>query len=116
MNYIRDLIEQRRASPQDDLISDLVKAVDSGEAYLSQEEFIVWTSGLLGNIVYHTLRDRSLWQTICENPKIIPNVVEETLRFDGSAITFFRRTTEPIELDGITLPEGARVIVLLNSA
>lgn len=127
LDYIGALIKQRRASRQDDLISDLVMTVDSGETHLSQEELITWisglvmagqesTAGLLGNSLYHTLRDRSLWQTICENPKLIPNVVEETLRFDGSAITFFRRTRKPIELGGVTLPEGARVIVLLSSA
>ncbi len=126
-NYFKALIEQRRAAPQADLISDLIEANDSGEVHLSQEELLLQslgiviagydtTPGLLGNCVHQVLRDRSLWQTIRENPELIHSVIEETVRFAGAASVFFRTTTEAVELGGITLPKGVLVIMLLNSA
>jgi cytochrome P450 len=125
--YIEALIEQRRAASQNDLISELIIATDSGEAHLSQKELLAQvvdlilagnenTYGFLGNCLQHVLRDRSHWQSICEHPELIQSIVEETLRFNGTALASFRATTETVELGGVTLPRGARVIVLLSSA
>ena len=125
--YIEALIEQRRAIPQDDLASDLIAAVNSGEAQISQEELFALIFGLvlvgndtiaalLGNCLCYVLRDRSHWQVICETPKFINGIVEETLRFDGSALGLFRVTTEVVELGGVTLPKGAYLMVLFSSA
>jgi len=125
--YIEALIEQRRATPREDLISELVRGTDSGETHLSQEELLAQlidlmlagnenTCGFLGNCLQHVLGDRSSWRSIGEHPERIHSIVEETLRFNGTALASFRVTTEPVELGGVNLPKGARVIALLSSA
>jgi cytochrome P450 len=125
--YIEALIEQRRAAPRDDLISELIRATDRGETHLTEEELLAQvmdlvlagnetTSALLGNCLLHVLHDRSYWQTIREHPEVIHNIVEETLRFNGSALPSFRTTTEAVQLAGVALPKGAHVFVVLSSA
>jgi cytochrome P450 len=125
--YIDALIEQRRSAPQNDFTSDLIAAMNNGEAHLSQEELFSQIVGLvfagndttasfLGNCLYRALNDRSLWQYISDDPKLIPSVVEETMRIDGAAFGFFRTTTEVVEIGSVTLPKDARVIMLWGSA
>ncbi len=111
--YIEALIEQRRAAPQDDLTSDLILLAQVVDLILAGNEN---TYGLLGNCLQHVLRDRSHWQTIREHPELIQSIVEETLRFNGTALSSFRTTTETVKLGGVTLPKGVHVIVLLSSA
>lgn len=126
-NYIEALIEQRRAEPQNDLTSDLIIAIDRDEIDLTWEELpgqifdIVLASnetsiGLLGNCLHHVLSDRFYWQTIREQPELIPYIVEETLRFNGSVVGVYRVTTETVELGGVTLPKGTHVMGILNAA
>src|SRR5262249_10623417 len=121
--YIEALIEQRRAAPQDDLTSDLVVATGSGKTRLTEEELLAQvvdlilasnetTYGLLGACLLHVLYDRFHWQAIREHPELIHNIVEETLRFNGSGLIASRVTTETVTLGGVTLPKEARVFVV----
>jgi cytochrome P450 len=47
---------------------------------------------------------------------LVPNLVEEALRFDGPAQLVFRRTTCDVEVAGTRIPEDRHVIVLIGSA
>jgi cytochrome P450 len=125
--YVADLIEQRRIAPQDDLTSDLLKAIDEGTAELSRDELIQMVAGLvaagyettanlLGGAAYHLLREPRHWQAICADPSRIPAVVEELLRFDSPSLGMFRFVTEEAEIGGVRLPQGARVHILFGSA
>ncbi|HEY0733271.1 MAG TPA: cytochrome P450 [Herpetosiphonaceae bacterium] len=125
--YVTALIEQRRAAPRDDLTSDLIRAIDAGEAHLSLEELVELlfdlvlaghetTANLLGTCMAQLLGDSNVWRDIQAHPERIPNVVEEAVRFNGPALGFFRKTTESVVMSGVTLPEGARVFVLFSAA
>lgn len=57
-----------------------------------------------------------LWTAVCQNQGLISNAVEETLRFDNSVIAWRRNSTQPIEINGVSIPAGARVLILLGSA
>ena len=125
--YILDLVEQRRKAPQDDLISDLLKAVDSGQAPLSVLEagsllYLLFGAGFettvkfLGNALLVLLSDRANWQSILERPENIPNVVEELLRFTSSTLATFRQANQDVELGGQLIPKGAMIQVLMASA
>jgi cytochrome P450 len=125
--YMDALIEQRRTTPQNDLISDLLTAIADGEAHLSQEELFAQifllilaghetTASFLGNCLLYLLRHSSLWQHLLDDPKVISGVVEELLRIDGSVLGLFRTTTETVEIGGISLSAGERVMILYGSA
>jgi cytochrome P450 len=125
--YIVDLVEQRRAAPQDDLASDLAQAIDRGEADLSIPELVELllnlvfaghetTASLLGTSLRHLLTEGHYWRAIQEDPQLIRSVVEEAIRFDGPSIGFFRIVAKSIEFNGVMLPSGARVFVLFSSA
>jgi cytochrome P450 len=55
-------------------------------------------------------------QEVIDNPDLVVNVVEETLRHTGSTRGFFRRTTEEVEIGGATIPEGEIVQLMFSSA
>jgi cytochrome P450 len=125
--YIFDMAERRRLAPGDDLISDLYRSVEAGQALLSAEEvacllFVVLLAGfettikLLGNCLRALLVERRHWQAVVDDPARIPTVVEEALRFDGPALCTFRTAREDVDLDGTPIPAGSRVQVLMASA
>ncbi len=125
--YIFELAERRRQEPRDDLASDLIRAVDAGEAPLSSGEVAAMlqillgagyetTIRLLGSSMHRLLAGRRHWQAIVDDPGRIPAVVEEALRMDGPSLCTLRTTREEVELGGKTIPKGALVQVLWASA
>lgn len=62
------------------------------------------------------LSDRAQWEELCENPSLIPNAVEEILRFAGSVPQWRRLTTKDVELGGVKIPQNSQLLVALGSA
>jgi cytochrome P450 len=62
------------------------------------------------------LTHRDQWEAICEDPSLVPNAVEEILRYDSSVPTWRRVTTKAVALGGVELPAGANLLVGLGSA
>ena len=125
--YAETLVASRAEHPRDDFTSDLLLARDGDSPALSHREVasIVYellfaghetVTGLLGNTMHQLLVDRDAWEEICRDPALIPNAVEEVLRFDSSAITWRRKTTQAVEIGGVPVPAEATVLVLLGSA
>jgi cytochrome P450 len=61
------------------------------------------------------MRHREAWDRLCADPARIPNAVEELLRFDSSVITWRRKTLRTAEVAGVSIPEGANVLLVLCS-
>ncbi|HEY5430722.1 MAG TPA: cytochrome P450 [Solirubrobacteraceae bacterium] len=51
-----------------------------------------------------------------KTPGLIPNAVEEMLRYDSSVPTWRRVTTRPVTIGGVDLSEGAKLLIALGSA
>ena len=73
------------------------------------------TTNGLTNGLRRLLEHPEQWKALIQDHSLIPNAVEECLRFDGSNIAWRRRTTET-ELGGVTIPADTTVIVLLGCA
>jgi cytochrome P450 len=125
--YCEALAEDRRANPRDDFTSDLVHTPDRDGRPLEQREVATilfglllagheTTTNLLGNAVRRLLEHRDSWSALCADPSLIPNAVEEVLRYDSSVIHWRRRTTRPAELSGVALPADANVLVSIGAA
>jgi cytochrome P450 len=62
------------------------------------------------------LTHRHAWEEICRETSLIPNAVEEVLRFDSPVIAWRRKTTEVVEIGGVPVPAEANLLLLLGSA
>jgi len=124
--YFDQLCELRRREPQDDLTSELVRAEEAGDR-LSTEELHAnigllfgagheTTTNLIGNGLLALHRQPDQWERLKVDPSLIPNAVEELLRFDSSVQMTGRATLAEVEVCGVTLPPGESVIMLLGAA
>lgn len=124
--YGAHLGAHKRAHPADDLVSDLLAAEFDGRR-LTDGEFQAFFM-LLFNAGSDTTRsllcfgldlliDRpDAYRRLQAEPSLIPNAVEEMLRFDPPVIQFRRTATEAAELGGRTIAEGDKVVVFFPSA
>lgn len=124
--YIRDIVQHRRKRPQDDLISKLIEAEESGDR-LSEDELISTcilllnagheaTVNVIGNGVYALLTHRdqlALWQ---QDASVVKTAVEELLRYDTPLHLFNRWVLEDVEYKGHHLPFGSQIALLLGAA
>jgi hypothetical protein len=124
--YCERLVETKQADPGDDLPSELLRASDEREPLTAIEVATVvygllfagheTTTNLLANSVRHLLARPGVWDRLRSNPKLIPTAVDEILRLDSSVPIWRRVTTRPVDLAGVALPAGARLLLLLGSA
>jgi cytochrome P450 len=125
--YCEELAVDRRANPRDDFTSDLVHTPDESGQPLTQQEVATilfglllagheTTTNLLGNGLRRFLEHRERWETLCGEPALVGNAVEEVLRYDSSVIHWRRRAVADVELSGTTIPAGADVLVAIGAA
>jgi len=113
-HFVRELIQNRIASPQDDLFSELIQARERADVVISDAEIILMaftmifagqdtTSASAASMFRHLLEDRSRWQAVQADRSSIPDVVEEALRFDGVLQMARRIAPEPAEIGGVVV-------------
>ena len=124
--YFGTMVTERRTAPTDDLTSALLHADVDGDR-LTDDEVISFlflmtvagnetTTKLLANAWYWGWRFPDERARVLADPSLVPNWIEETLRYDTSTQMLLRVTTGEVELLGTLLPDGARVLLLLGSA
>ena len=74
------------------------------------------TTKLLANAWYWAAKNPAEQAKVLENPALIPEWVEETLRYDTSSQMLARVTTRDVEIHDGVIPEGGRVLLLVGSA
>ena len=121
--YFAHLIEQRRADPGDDTISQLCRAGDDvsvlrmlGFAFTMVAGGNDTTTGLLG-VTLQLLTDHpEQRRLLLDEPALVPDAVEEFLRLSSPVQGLARTTTREVEIDGRRVPAGARVLLLYAAA
>lgn len=125
--YLRELFEQRRREPGEDLVSALVAVEDGGDT-LSEEELSSMVSllivaghettvSLIGNAVLALFTYPEQRAALERDPSLLPRAVEELIRFDGPVErTLTRWAAVDVELRGETIRRGDPLTVLLGSA
>jgi len=125
-DLFRELITARRASPQRDLLSELVALVDAGDR-LSEDELVATcilllfaghetTTHHLANGLLALLRFPDELMKLRANRALAPAAVEELLRYDGPINAQVRIVQEAHTLHGRQLNPGDRVFLLMNAA
>jgi cytochrome P450 len=123
--YLRELVDSKRRSPADDLVSVLVAAED--DALTTQEllsslfQLVVaghdTTASLIGNGVVALLDYPGQLEALLADPGQLPAAIDELIRFTAPVPhATFRVTTEPVTLDGVQIPTREQVLVSLGSA
>ncbi len=126
VEYARRVIADRRAEPSDDLYSILVHAEVDGDR-LDDDEIIFESLLLLiggdettrqvaAGGMEQLLRHPEQKERLVAEPERLPSAVEEMLRWVSPIKNMARTTTVDVELAGVTLPAGTKVIVLYESA
>lgn len=125
--YIRDKLDDRRRNPRDDLITEMVTAMDRGEIDLSEDELVLMyiftfigaghetTMAQLGNTLYQLLKEPERWQFLLDNPDNMDDVVEETIRYDSSVLCWYRRVATDTQFKGFEFKQGQFVIMAFGS-
>ena len=124
---ITNMVENRKANPTNDLVSDLARVEESGET-LTLRELIATCVLLLnagheasvnafGNGFVAAINDGRAAETLRTRPReVTATAVEEFFRFDAPLQLFERTATTPTEINGVTIPTGAKIAALLGSA
>jgi len=75
------------------------------------------TTSLITNCVWRLLEDRpARWERVVADPALIPNAIEESLRYDPPVLGLCRTPNGDATVDGVDIPAGAKVMVLYASA
>ncbi|PJX23379.1 cytochrome [Advenella sp. S44] len=74
------------------------------------------TANASANAFKLLLSNRPVWQQICKDPGLIPNAVEECLRHNGSIAAWRRLATRDVEIGGIPIAAGSKLLIVSSSA
>jgi cytochrome P450 len=126
-DYLSRLLDARRHSPRDDLLTRLLNAELEGER-LSQSEILGFfqllllagsetTSNLLSNAIISLCENADAFARLRQAPQtLIPSTIEEVLRYRSPVQWMFRVTREAVDLSGQPIPAGAVVLAMIGSA
>jgi cytochrome P450 len=125
-DYFTRLLAYRRANPGDDLTTALVQAHEANQS-LSDEEILAnisllfgagheTTTNLIGNGLLALHRNPEQLARLRADPSLMPNAVEELLRYDSPVQLTARIALQDAELMGEKIAEGEEVIALLGAA
>lgn len=125
-DYFSSFLAERRARPQDDLMTALVQAEVDGQ-HLSEDELLGFcllllvaghetTTNLLSNGAVLLAEHRGVRERLRNNRELVPSAVEELLRFDSPVQGIGRTLTRPVELHGQQMESGDSVLLLFGSA
>lgn len=74
------------------------------------------TIGAISGALDLFARHPEQWQAIRQDPDLIPNAINEVVRYESPIRAFSRRAVRDVEIDGSRIPKGARVLVVYASA
>ena len=124
--YFHRLFDERRREPRDDLTTLLVQAEEAGnklsEAELTANIMLLFGAGhettvnLIGNGLLALHRNPDQLEKLKRDPSLMPNAIEELLRYDSSVQLTGRTALEDVELGGVTIAKGDGVMCLLGAA
>ncbi|MBI3942131.1 MAG: cytochrome P450 [Chloroflexi bacterium] len=135
--YFRRILQERRAAPQDDLVSGLIAAeiaaiseiasISGSRQKLSEDDIQafcmlllvagnVTTTNLIGNSVLALLEHPDQFARLRANPDLWPAAIEEVLRYQSPVQAMFRIAARDSELAGQKVRAGDRMLAWIGSA
>jgi cytochrome P450 len=125
-DYFKQMLEERKHAPRDDMMSALLEAEVDGE-HLSMEDTIsfctllllaghVTTTNLLGQAIRCFDEHPAALDLVRKQPELMPSAIEEVLRYASPVWRLVRTTKEDVTVAGVTIPKDKLVFAWLASA
>ncbi|NKE56922.1 cytochrome P450 [Lentzea sp. PSKA42] len=124
--FARSLAQERLASPQDDLISELLHDGKAGNTLTADEVAVqiptlifaghMTCAEALGTILFQQLRSPGGWAEVVDGTIATRDLVEEGLRFDSPLAGMYRTATRDVVVGDVHLAEGSRLLLLYGAA
>jgi cytochrome P450 len=70
----------------------------------------------IGAVLLSMIRFPEQWQLLRADPRLARGAFQEAIRIESPVQIFFRTTTRPVELAGVAIPEGEKVLTFLGAA
>jgi cytochrome P450 len=125
-DYVDALVDDRRATPRDDLVTELVQANENGDRLSAGElrAMIVallfagydTTRNQLGHALFQFARDPEQWSLVAKQPELTSRAVDEVMRLHGAVVGTPRITTAEVAVDGWLIPADTLVFLAFASA
>jgi cytochrome P450 len=124
--YLRGLLDSRRTTPQDDLLTRLVQAEVDGDR-LTENEIVGFfqllllagsetTTNLINSTIICLTDHPDQFRRILAEPAFLPSMIEEVLRYRSPVQWLYRVTRHEIELSGQVVPAGKLVLAVIGAA
>lgn len=123
--YAAKVIAMRRAEPRNDLISNFALAEIDGDRLDDREVMLTTTTLIMAGVesmggfmmmfAYNLATFDEARRAVVANPELLPDAIEESLRFNTSAQRFRRRLMKDVELHGQTMRQGDFVCLAYGS-
>ena len=127
-NRICSITSDKRALIQDggdqteDLLAVIAGARDESGNYASEVDAVSvlnqllvggneTTTSLITNLLWRLLEQPARWEMLKKEPTLIPQAVEESLRYDPPVLGLYRSTTREVKLHGQIIPAGSKVYI-----
>jgi cytochrome P450 len=124
--YFTPILAARRAEPRDDLISGLAQAEIDGQKLSDEEIFsflrlllpagVETTYRSLGNMLFGLLSNTDQFDAIRADRSLLPQAIEEAVRWEPPLLTITRVAIRDTELAGVPIPAGSAVMPMLGAA
>jgi cytochrome P450 len=126
VDYLRPLVEARRAEPTGDFLSDLVNSEIDGEMLTDSKIYgflrLLLPAGaettfrVMGNCLVALLSHPGVYEQVLGDRALMPEVIEETLRWETSVTMVSRVSAKDTEIAGCPVKAGSPISVLTGSA
>ncbi|HMT44680.1 MAG TPA: cytochrome P450 [Chakrabartia sp.] len=125
-NYAENLVQERKKNPGEDLLSNFITSEIDGEKLLDKEVQLTVTtllmagiesmSGFFGMFALNLADMPDVRRALVADPSLIPDAMEESLRYNTSAQRFKRCLNVDVELHGSQMKAGDFVMLAYGSA
>ncbi|MEY4993793.1 MAG: hypothetical protein RIS82_915 [Actinomycetota bacterium] len=131
-DYFKELIEDRRKNPSDDLLTHIVNAEIEGKPFVQGEVTedsevlglltllflggVESTAGLIGSVFKLLGENPDQRALVLADPSRVSDAIEETLRWSSPLQETARTAIRDVELHGTTIPAGSRVVLVTGAA
>lgn len=109
--WLPHLIRAQREQPE--LVTDNVLQTTAMSGLLAAHET---TTNASAEGIRTLLEHPDVWERLCREPEAIPRAVEECLRHGSTVVSWRRKATRDVEVGGVRIPAGARLMLMLASA
>ena len=124
--YVRAMIDERRSTPRDDLLSRFIEAEEQGDR-MSTDELVMMTGAVLMAGTDTTRNQLACavalfsdhpdqWAALADDPTLAAPAVEEAMRYLGAVRGTARIAAEDVDYRGVTFPAGTFVATSLAGA